>query len=90
MSISMYKETLPQIMPLTNGVHAGSDTDHSASAGISKVNRICLAFLSALQPMRSTNLQNIITAYVCQNPPALEDGLEEIANLQGKPRNLIG
>ena len=89
MSTTMYKETLPQTKPLTNGVHVDSDTDQTASTGASKVNRICLAFISALQPLRSTNLQNIITAYVCQNPPGLEEGLEEIASIQGKTRNLM-
>lgn len=47
----------------------------------SKVNRICDSVLETLQGRKDTNLQNIITANVCKNPPALEDGLIVVAKL---------
>ncbi len=46
-----------------------------------KVNTICDAFLKALQAQKNANLQNIITANVCKDPPALEDGLRIVADL---------
>lgn len=54
----------------------------------SKVNAVCDAILKALQPRSSTNLQNIITAHVCKNPPALEDGLRLVASLQSQDTKL--
>lgn len=48
---------------------------------VSKVNRICDAFLEVLKTRTATNLQNIITANVCKSPPALEDGLLVVAQL---------
>jgi elongator complex protein 1 len=69
----MYKETIPDSVPKTSENVAGS-----------KVNRICDAFLKSLETRTSTNLQNLISAHVCKNPPALEEGLLEIANLRSK------
>ena len=51
------------------------------SSHASKINTICDALLRGLQPRKSTNLQNIITAHVCKNPPALDDGLTLVADL---------
>ena len=51
----------------------------------SKVNRICNAILGALQFRGATNLQNVISAHVCKNPPDLEAGLLVVADLQSKP-----
>ena len=48
----------------------------------SKVNRICDAILDALQSRIATNLQNVISAHVCKNPPDLEAGLLVVADLQ--------
>ncbi len=48
---------------------------------ISKVNRICDAFLEALRERPSTHLQNVITAHVCKYPADLDAGLTEISNL---------
>lgn len=53
----------------------------TSSTQTSKVNAVCDALLKALQPHKSTHLQNIITAHVCKNPPALEDGLTLVAEL---------
>lgn len=47
----------------------------------SKVNTVCDALLKDLQPRKSTHLQNIISAHVCKNPPALDDGLTLVAEL---------
>lgn len=47
----------------------------------SKVNTICDAVLAALQVGKASNLQNIITANVCKDPPALDDGLQVVAGL---------
>jgi elongator complex protein 1 len=49
----------------------------------SKVNRVCDAVLKALQNSKDANLQNIITAHVCKNPPALDDALVVVADLMG-------
>ncbi|OAA69460.1 iki3 [Cordyceps fumosorosea ARSEF 2679] len=46
-----------------------------------KVNIVCDALLKSLQPRKSTNLQNIITAHVCKSPPALDDGLTLVYEL---------
>ena len=47
-----------------------------------KVNRICNAFLDALEGLTSSHSQNIITAHVCKNPPDLDAGLAQIARLR--------
>ena len=54
----------------------------------SKVNIICDALLKVLQTRKATNLQNIITAHVCKNPPALEDGLKLVAELMHQDEKL--
>lgn len=54
----------------------------------SKVNTICDALLKALQTRKATNLQNIITAHVCKNPPALDDGLTLVAELMHEDEKL--
>ena len=76
-----YKETLTTKLdkPLVKGVSEGAAQSSSAS---SKVNRICDAFLAALQPQRSSHLQNIVSAHVCKTPPDLEAGLQLVALLR--------
>lgn len=54
----------------------------------SKVNTICDALLKALQSRKATNLQNIITAHVCKEPPALDDGLSLVAELMQEDEKL--
>ncbi len=51
---------------------------------VGKVNRICNAFLSALETRRATNLQNLVTAHVCKRPPDLVSGLLLVAGLRQK------
>ncbi|KGO68497.1 Uncharacterized protein PITC_071220 [Penicillium italicum] len=48
----------------------------------SKINKICDAFLAALQNRVDTNLQNLITAHVCKSPPDMEAGLGLAAGLR--------
>lgn len=93
MSQMMYKETL-QKLPATadintkgvlapNGVGGSVATTIHPDQAISKINRICDAFLEALKRRQVTNLQNIVTAHVCKAPPDLDAGLSLVAKLQG-------
>ncbi|CAG8976503.1 hypothetical protein HYALB_00006000 [Hymenoscyphus albidus] len=89
----MYKETRV-ISPLENRVVDISDTngnvslEQSFAQPVSKINRICDAFLEVLKTRTATNLQNIITANVCKSPPALEDGLMVVAQLMEKDESM--
>ncbi|KJZ78807.1 hypothetical protein HIM_01580 [Hirsutella minnesotensis 3608] len=71
-----------------------ADTDSAGQDGsrlqplCSKVNTVCDALLKRLQPRKSTNLQNIITAHVCKIPPALDDGLTLVAELMQEDEKL--
>lgn len=91
-SQSMYKDTLPEgqtndeLEPQTNGVaHDGNAPKYQIPhpAG-SKVNRICDAFLDALQGHTADHLRNMVSAHVCKNPPDLEAGLRMIADLRSE------
>jgi len=76
-SETLYKETLPQTKPSDMGAHTlleGKTT--------SKVNRICDAFLDALESKFATNLQNVISAHVCKSPPDIRAGLRVISDLR--------
>src|SRR4051812_13626953 len=53
-----------------------------------KINTICDAFLEKLRNQKNANLQNIITANVCKNPPALDDGLTVVAELMEEDETL--
>ncbi|QSZ31521.1 hypothetical protein DSL72_001088 [Monilinia vaccinii-corymbosi] len=88
---TMYKETrvVPQkgnTLPTSNGANVVNPVAPQAPLDItankvSKVNKICDAFLEVLKTRTATNLQNIITSNVCKNPPALDDGLLVVAQL---------
>lgn len=54
----------------------------------SKVNTVCDSILKGLQSRKSSNLQNIITAHVCKQPPALEDGLTLVSELMQEDEKL--
>ncbi|USW58338.1 Putative elongator complex protein [Septoria linicola] len=90
-SQTIYKETHKAqdsaigINGLTNG-----DAAHQATPTVSKVNKICNAFLKALAPQEATYLQSIITAHVCKDPPDLPAGLSLVSTLrkQGKQDQL--
>lgn len=78
-SRTMFKETL----------RAEERRDDSPAASeISKVNKICNAFLEAL-PARKANVKNMITAQVCKNPPDLDAGLMEIIRLRDKSSDQV-
>src|SRR4051812_23266353 len=85
----MYKETKVatqngNILPMVDGTNGAApqvpNLDVTTSR-TSKVNKICDAVLEVLKTRTATNLQNIITANVCKNPPALDDGLLVVAQL---------
>lgn len=80
-SKTMYKETMRPDQK-TVDVDNSQVTAEPRLNGINKVNRICDAFLRILRKQRATNLQNVITAHVCKNPPDLDAGLAEIARLR--------
>ena len=66
-------------------------TDASPQLSTSKVNKICDAVLSHLQSRKVIEhgtLQNIITANVCKDPPALVDGLLVVAKLMQEDERL--
>ncbi|SPQ27367.1 09da9fb3-19e6-4348-805c-5fd7668165e4 [Thermothielavioides terrestris] len=56
-------------------------TDVATVAKPGKINTICDAVLQKLRTQKKANVQNIITAHVCKNPPALDDGLLVVAEL---------
>lgn len=77
---TMYKDT-------KNAKAINGPVEDTAAVG-NKVNSICDAILKALQTRKDTNLQNIITANVCKNPPALEDGLLVVSELMQEDESL--
>jgi elongator complex protein 1 len=88
----MYKETKVttqngNTLPMINGaIGANGAAPQAPNLDVttnrtSKVNKICDAVLEVLKTRTATNLQNIITANVCKNPPALDDGLLVVAQL---------
>ncbi|KAF2399320.1 IkappaB kinase complex, IKAP component [Trichodelitschia bisporula] len=88
-SKTMYKETLRQAGAATATAEEAQKIATLATvASESKINRICDAFLKALEDRRATNLQNIITANVCKSPPDLEGGLTVVAKLRALDESL--
>lgn len=78
---NMYKNTKKR-KPAATFSGPAEDTDTvTTKTTASKVNAICDSILQTLQTRKDTHLQNIITANVCKNPPALEDGLLVVAEL---------
>lgn len=78
---AMYKDTKTTKLHTTGGGLAEDTSITTTKATPSKVNCVCDSILKTLQARKGTNLQNIITANVCKNPPALEDGLQVVAEL---------
>ncbi|KAI9715988.1 MAG: hypothetical protein M1812_005622 [Candelaria pacifica] len=92
-SRTMYQETLripklPDAMAPKNEIIRVNGAVSTPMLGLSKVNRLCDAFLADLQDRTSTNLQNIITAHVCKRPPDLRAGLLVVGQLMGKDTGL--
>ncbi|TVY86739.1 Elongator complex protein, partial [Lachnellula willkommii] len=81
----MYKETrVASELENPSAAAIGTNGVVSQESGLvksSKVNKICDAVLEVLRTRTATNLQNIITANVCKSPPALDDGLQVVAQL---------
>ena len=77
-SKSMYKDTI------RSADHTAPSIDQTGEPSSSKVNRICNAFLDALETRTSTHFQNVVTAHVCKIPPDLDAGLKQIAELKSK------
>ncbi|KAK4242087.1 IKI3 family-domain-containing protein [Achaetomium macrosporum] len=67
---------------------AQQPSDPKAAAKPGKINTICDAVLQRLRSQKKANLQNIITAHVCKNPPALDDGLLVVAELMQEDETL--
>ncbi|PUU75037.1 IKI3 family-domain-containing protein [Tuber borchii] len=79
-SRTMYRETLQS----AEAPEPFKTADIIGSSKL-KVNTICDAFLNILLPKRlSSNLQNIITAYVCKTPPDHDAALLLIGDLREK------
>lgn len=78
---TMYKDTKDTKPETSAGGLPEGPTTNTTKAATSKVNSVCDSILKTLQSRKGTNLQNIITANVCKNPPALEDGLQVVAEL---------
>src|SRR3569833_2571523 len=79
---TMYRDTRPSRK--TSGFPGATSQGNPPAAPraqSSKVNIICDAVLGSLQGQKNANLQNIITAHVCKQPPALDDGLLVAADL---------
>lgn len=62
--------------------------DFKAATKPGKTNTVCDAVLQKLRTQKKGNLQNIITAHVCKNPPALDDGLLVVAELMQEDETL--
>jgi elongator complex protein 1 len=77
---SLKVETL--LEEATTAVHPVSLQVISRPMQSGKVNRVCDAFLTALESKASTNLQNIVTAHVCKRPPGFLAALQLIADLR--------
>ena len=78
---TIYKDTYRPSRKLVDK-SASEDATRSDGASQSKVNRICQAFIDVLRG-KEGHTQNLISAYVCQNPPNLDDGLRQIARMRG-------
>ncbi|KKA27450.1 hypothetical protein TD95_004691 [Thielaviopsis punctulata] len=86
---SLKEEDVTQTMYRnTKGQPVESEDLGAAPNPGNKVNAICDAMLKALQSKKETSLQNIITAHVCKLPPATDDGLLLVAQLQDENEEL--
>ena len=80
MSRTMYRETL-KVAPAEKSI---AEPEALKEGNLSKVSRICDAFLQVLESRGSGHIQNIITAHVCKSPPDLDAGLAEIAKIRSR------
>ncbi|KAK4214482.1 IKI3 family-domain-containing protein [Rhypophila decipiens] len=84
-SQTMYRDTKSAPSQQLPG---GSPENQASGARPGKINTICDAVLQKLRTKKNANLQNIITANVCKNPPALDDGLLVVAELMQEDESL--
>ncbi|KAL6714895.1 putative elongator complex protein 1 [Lecanora helva] len=82
-SETMYKDTNPD-----PGV-SELQKPEAIPASISKVSKVCNAFLDALENRTSTHFQNVVTAHVCKIPPDLDAGLLQIADIRRNNPELV-
>lgn len=80
---SMYRETLPinQRGMMEKNPYVNRPKTSIEEQPLSKVDRICDAFLGLFPNYRTAKLQNIITAHLCKSTPDIEAGLKVIAAL---------
>ena len=78
-SKTVYRETLEKATDLPEQRQV-----ESLEIKTSKVNRICDAFLDALENLTTSHFQNVVTAHVCKSPPDLDAGLTQIAGLRSE------
>ena len=84
MTKTMYRETLNNATEVSEQHQV-----ESFEIKISKVNRICDAFLNALKDLTTSHFQNVVTAHVCKSPPDLDAGLTQIAGLRSEQLILV-
>lgn len=86
----MYKDTLKiahtEARDTAEKIEPSPGSLSTAPKKENKVNKICNAFLAVLSDRVETNLQNLVTAYVCKSPPDLDAGLQLVAKLRGMSR----
>ncbi|KAK6084118.1 elongator complex protein (IKI3 family protein) [Seiridium cupressi] len=88
---TMYVNTKPAEGQEKSLLHSEETSTATQTSSSSKVNTICDAVLESLRTRKSIDhgtLQNIISANVCKNPPALEDGLLVVAQLMQEDEQL--
>ena len=79
----MYRETNSLPRPQAIPVAENETPFRIEKTADTKVNRVCKAFINVLEK-RKDRVQNIISAFVCQQPPNLDEGLLRIAEMRGK------
>jgi elongator complex protein 1 len=85
----MYRDTKPTKAGISSQIQDAAASAGRPRAPEGKINTICDAVLKSLQGRKNAgHLQNIITANVCKNPPAIEDGLAVVAELLQEDESL--
>lgn len=82
---TMYRETMIKSKDdETNSINGLEKGSLAGAIPESKVNRICDGFIDVLESKKAGQLQNLITAHVCKNPPDLEAGLSLVRKLKNE------
>jgi len=92
--VTLCKLTTPRDEDVTQTMYrdtksraATSELESSVSQP-GKVNAVCDAVLQKLRAQKNANLQNIITANVCKDPPAVDNGLLVVSELMEEDERL--